>query len=766
MIKLPNLGKAVCLLYLFIFTNVNGQNKTQNYYSSGSEKKINSYLPDDGWDFGMSSGASFGLKSTENTIFRGNGMATKMFGRYNFGHVGLGFNTGIIPGTISSSAVSQFITERKFPVDALVNSTKPLNAYFLFGPSFNFGNKVKISADINGGIFYNNAGGLTINEQGVTRTLYRFDAGGKNLMPGLSGNLSLAYPFNNSTRFFINTDYLQTTSSIRLLDPQRGIDIATEQNRSVKLFTAGVGIIKSFKSVRDIATGQLYSKRNAALRDIASGQSSGKRVLAPKDVASGQTTGKRILVSSDPASSLSTDRNILSPRDAASGMPTGRRSVMNDGNNESCGQVIIKNTNADGSSVEKTFACTNDALQYQDQTQGATSGEKVNAGLHAAGGALAQGVSLLGNYLPGGAVISSARYILGGRVTWSGGSNLEIVTNKTTVATGKSINAPAPAAQASYARTINGFGGTGISTAIHVRDAGSGLAAGRRQYRSVFFEPDNTNCTDCMATAKSNPLYKDNNLSGNNPMYESKNIAAADNNCDGIGRLKVHLIDEASGATVAATQTESCGEFWFANVPPGNYVVKISGGFTAQKGYDVNLKNKGKFDVAGEILAADDFFSVQIITTEGTPEEAPALLKISTKSNQVNERTGNANKDNSQTKATINASNLNIKNMAVSLADTDGDGVAEIIVGNISNGTSLSGRSFQGGAVKPTPMPPGTPMGGIIVKGGRNPGGISLTVSTNRYGEFEFTDWEEGNYIITANLNYIIANEIFISIGK
>jgi hypothetical protein len=35
-------------------------------------------------------------------------------------------------------------------------------------------------------------------------------------------------------------------------------------------------------------------------------------------------------------------------------------------------------------------------------------GEKVNAGLHAAGGALAQGASLLGGALPGGAIISAA----------------------------------------------------------------------------------------------------------------------------------------------------------------------------------------------------------------------------------------------------------------------------------------------------------------------------------------------------------------------
>jgi len=42
------------------------------------------------------------------------------------------------------------------------------------------------------------------------------------------------------------------------------------------------------------------------------------------------------------------------------------------------------------------------------QTQGATFGEKVNQGLHAAGSALSQGSSVVGGALPGGAVISAA----------------------------------------------------------------------------------------------------------------------------------------------------------------------------------------------------------------------------------------------------------------------------------------------------------------------------------------------------------------------
>ena len=48
-------------------------------------------------------------------------------------------------------------------------------------------------------------------------------------------------------------------------------------------------------------------------------------------------------------------------------------------------------------------------------------GEKVHAGLHAAGGALAQGASLLGGALPGGAIISAAVSSVGNLAGGSGG---------------------------------------------------------------------------------------------------------------------------------------------------------------------------------------------------------------------------------------------------------------------------------------------------------------------------------------------------------
>ena len=42
---------------------------------------------------------------------------------------------------------------------------------------------------------------------------------------------------------------------------------------------------------------------------------------------------------------------------------------------------------------------------------------------------------------------------------------------------------------------------------------------------------------------------------------------------------------------------------------------------------------------------------------------------------------------------------------------------------------------------------PGTPIGGIIVKGGKNPGGQMLTMTTDENGEFSLDVTEPGNYV-------------------
>jgi hypothetical protein len=91
------------------------------------------------------------------------------------------------------------------------------------------------------------------------------------------------------------------------------------------------------------------------------------------------------------------------------------------------------------------------------QTQGATFGEKVNGGLHAAGSLAAQGASLLGGALPGGNVISAA------------------VSSVTGLAN-------SGAAQASYAATgvvgIGGGAGVGTTAGGGTVAVGAGSAAG------------------------------------------------------------------------------------------------------------------------------------------------------------------------------------------------------------------------------------------------------------------------------------------------
>gem|GEM_PF-5870451 len=44
---------------------------------------------------------------------------------------------------------------------------------------------------------------------------------------------------------------------------------------------------------------------------------------------------------------------------------------------------------------------------------------------------------------------------------------------------------------------------------------------------------------------------------------------------------------------------------------------------------------------------------------------------------------------------------------------------------------------------------PGTPIGGVIVKGGKNPGGNTMTVISDNNGEVEFNNLEAGDYKIT-----------------
>jgi hypothetical protein len=141
--------------------------------------------------------------------------------------------------------------------------------------------------------------------------------------------------------------------------------------------------------------------------------------------------------------------------------------------------------------------------------------------------------------------------------------------------------------------------------------------------------------------------------------------------------------------------------------------------------------------------------SIDLADTDGDGF-ADAIIKTKTKSNQSNDRVA---ADDTDGDGIIWSPKSNIKSLPVVVGDIDG--TTELLVGGM----------VPGGSVISSAMRPGTPIGGIIVKGGKNPGGNLRTTQTNKYGEFEFTDLEKGNYTISAELKYYIDDETIVTIG-
>ena len=565
------------------------------------------------WSFGGDVTGIFSLGDKEMQCFRGNSVGSKIFGSYNFGNIGLGLSAGVLPGNLSNAAINEFLVVRKLQ-QATVIQSNPFNSFLLFGPSIQFGKTVAVTAELQGGFCLNNPGSVTVTQPGTIRTLYEFKPGPKNIFPGFSGNIKLAYPITASTRFVIQTGYLQTTSSILLLDPQQGIDVATEQQRKLRLMTVGLGLTKIFKPVPSNSVTSRSKEIIAFAQDPVSG-------------ANGKTTSNGVLLESQQKHAINTK---------GTGANNGR--VMSP---ESCGAVTVKTTHPDGTIEERIFACPSDAVGYEDrknvtvpkQTQGTTFGEKVNAGLHAAGSALGQGAS---------------RAVLSGTVSWSTHNSNGIVTNQEAVSSvGNLTGSSAGAAQASYAK-IAATGTPGVLTNLYLKDAGSERTSGKKparkssnellitenKYIPLFSETGNTDCPGCAATVKliaqdlaetvqhssalatKSPLHTGGGSVGSNPLFEQKNKTtnSSGNACDGIGGLSVYLLNTEDGRIAATTNTDNCGHFYFANVPPAQYVVQISGAVNHLKSYDVNVSSDGKLDVGGEVKTGNDHWVIKLNT--------------------------------------------------------------------------------------------------------------------------------------------------------
>jgi hypothetical protein len=205
------------------------------------------YLLPGEWDVYAGLDASQGLHKDAAHLFRGTGFSTELGARYYFGRFGLSVATGFVTGAADNDAVNDFIRERKYPRDQLrISKSEAVNGYLMIGPSFRFGGRFFVNADLRGGLMVNNPGTLDMTSTESGRSMYRFGGTDRSLFPGFSGDVSLNYAVSRSVRIFVHTAYLQSKASVSLIDVGGGFKEAARVNRSMKVMSAGIGLIKIF----------------------------------------------------------------------------------------------------------------------------------------------------------------------------------------------------------------------------------------------------------------------------------------------------------------------------------------------------------------------------------------------------------------------------------------------------------------------------------------------------------------------------------------
>jgi hypothetical protein len=598
--------------------------------------------------FSVSPVYSSSTSNKDSLLFRGNGSGLRVGGDYFFGKAGIGFSTGFSSSSADDAAINNFLKNSALPPDQLlITKAKQQNMYLLLGPSVRFGNKVELYAHAKGGLFINNSGLISIQQRGALRAAYRNESTDKNIYPGFLTGLSVQYKTKSDLwSFGIGADYMSTRSEVNNYDARRG-------------------------------NGVEGLKLSGNIRDVVAGVSIRYNIFSPRDHASGQSTGRLLPTVNK--------REIASPRDAASGMASGKRVLPTVNKREiaidepgmasqqNCGPVTRKITNGDGSTDEMTFSCPADALAYEMQTSRQTQKRDFGERLHAAD---PQPESRKPFVVPH---ILEKTGIISGTLTWASSNNGSIVSNAIIGQSPRSGSTTLNS-QSSSTRTTNqsSFGtlvrlsaresGSGQASGKQSREVGSSLATGRRQYQPVFMEGQGDVCNPCLVTAKmsalnNNPLYKENGMSGTNPLYDNNNRTVGDVDCDGVADADVYLIN-GNNEVVAKTKTERCGDFFFANVPEGNHVVRVSGVYRSKKEYDVSAGSQA--DLTGTISQADEWMQLSI--SSGTDN------------NGMSQKAG----------ISTSRSNLRTKSISIIEADLDGDGEFESVkvTGTFSDGNS------------------------------------------------------------------------------
>ncbi|MBL7737037.1 MAG: hypothetical protein JNL51_16395 [Chitinophagaceae bacterium] len=241
-----------------------------------------------------------------------------------------------------------------------------------------------------------------------------------------------------------------------------------------------------------------------------------------------------------------------------------------------------------------------------------------------------------------------------------------------------------------------------------------------------------------------NPLYQNDSKSGDNPMFEPSNLARPGSPIGGI----IVKGGKNPGGNWITVISDNNGEFEFNAPEAGNYKFTLTTP-EAPQGKSINEKGVKRAE-------AQDFNT--------------------TRSNRDNRLATNPGADGGQTENGHQLKAQNNNTVRSNRSDNAFKGAegADPLYDQKPAAANTTVRQTQGATFGEKAMPgnnplyqddngsgdnpmfepssvarPGSPIGGIIVKGGKNPGGNWIKVISDNNGEFEFNGLEAGNYKFT-----------------